>query len=282
MKGEPFKVKTQIKANKKVKTNNTKKKQTKKKPNNKKKSIIKRRIAAILLLVIFVVVLLGLIVFSGLFNIKHITIRNNNKVSTEEILQNSHLVVGTNMFKILNINIINGIKANPYIEDVKVTKKLNGEVIIDVQERVPTFILTVNEEYAYINNQGYILEVSPVALELPTLEGVETTEIASGGRLNLEDLKKLDVVIQIMNAAEGNGIKEKIAAIDISDSTNFVLKIPSENKTVDFGDGSNINVKILWIIDLMNNKEKGVPGTIVLNVPNIKKVYFREQVWEER
>ena len=117
-----------------------------------------------------------------------------------------------------------------------------------------------------------------MALELPTLEGVETTEIASGGRLNLEDLKKLDVVIQIMNAAEGNGIKEKFSAIDISDSTNFVLKIPSENKTVDFGDGSNINVKILWIIDLMNNKEKGVPGTIVLNVPNIKKVYFREQV----
>ena len=73
-----------------------------------------------------------------------------------------------------------------------------------------------------------------------------------------------------------------ISQTDISDSTNFVLKIPSENKTVDFGDGSNINVKILWIIDLMNNKEKGVPGTIVLNVPNIKKVYFREQVWEER
>lgn len=271
-------MKTQVKTNKSAKANNTKKKQTKKKPNNKKKSIIKRRIVAILLLVIFVGVLLGLIIFSGLFNIKHITIRNNNKVSTEEILQNSHLVVGANMFKILNINIINGIKANPYIEDVKVTKRLNGEVIIDVQERVATFILAVNGEYAYINNQGYILEVSPVALELPALEGVETTEIASGGRLNLEDLKKLDVVIQIMNAAEGNGIKEKISAIDISDSTNFVLKIPSENKTVDFGDGSNINVKILWIIDLMNNKEKGVPGTIVLNVPNIKKVYFREQV----
>ena len=282
MEGEPFKVKTEVKTNKSAKANNTKKKQTKKKPNNKKKSIIKRRIAAILLLVIFVVILLGLIIFSGLFNIKHITIRNNNKVSTEEILQSSHLVVGANMFKTLNINIINDIKANPYIEDVKVTKKLNGEVIIDVQERVATFVIAVNGEYAYINNQGYILEMSPVTLELPALEGVETTEIASGGRLNLEDLKKLDVVIQIMNAAEGNGIKEKISAIDISDSTNFVLKIPSENKTVDFGDGSNINVKILWIIDLMNNKEKGVPGTIVLNVPNIKKVYFREQVWEEK
>ncbi len=267
----------QIKTNKKVKANNTKKKQTKKKPNSKKSSIIKRRITTILLLAIFVAGLLGLIVFSGLFNIKHITIRNNNKVSTEEILQNSHLVVGANMFKTLNINIINGIKANPYIEDVKVTKKLNGEVIIDVQERVATFILAINGEYAYIDNQGYILEVSPLAIELPALEGIETTEIVSGGRLNLEDLKKLDVVIQIMNAADGNGIKEKISAIDISDSTNLVLKIPSESKTVDFGDGTNINVKILWIMDLMN-KEKGVPGTIVLNVQNIKKVYFREQV----
>ena len=71
----------------------------------------------------FVGVLLGLIVFSGLFNIKHITIRNNNKVSTEEILQNSHLVEGAIMYKILHINIINGNKANPYIKDVKVTKR---------------------------------------------------------------------------------------------------------------------------------------------------------------
>lgn len=85
-----------------------------------------------------------------------------------------------------------------------------------------------------------------------------------------------------MNSAEGNGIKEKITVINIADATNFILKIPSENKTVEFGDGTNINVKILWIIDLINNKEKGVPGTIVLNVPNIKKVYFREQVWERR
>ena len=275
-------MKTEVKTNKNVKNNNIKKKQTKKKPNNKKKSIRKRRVVAVCFFVILFALFLGLILFSGLFNIKHITIINNSKVSTEEILQNSHLVVGANMFKTLNINIANSIKENPYIEDVKVTKKLNGEIIIDVQERVPTFILAVNGEYAYINNQGYVLEVSPVALELPTLEGFETTEITSGGRLNLEDLKKLDVVIQIMNSAEGNGIKEKITVINIADATNFILKIPSENKTVEFGDGTNINVKILWIIDLINNKEKGVPGTIVLNVPNIKKVYFREQVWERR
>ena len=80
-----------------------------------------------------------------------------------------------------------------------------------------------------------------------------------------------------METAKNNGIRDIITGIDISDVNNFILDIPSEGKTVQFGDETNINVKILWIVDLIN-REKGIEGEIIVNVPDIKKVYFREKV----
>lgn len=138
-------------------------------------------------------------------------------------------------------------------------------------------MLQRENDYVYINNQGYILEISQTPLDLPIIRGNKTQELTPGGRLEVDDLKKLDTVIQIMEAAKSNGINEIITTIDISDGNNFILEIPNENKTVQFGDGTDINVKILWIVALVE-KEKGIAGEIVLNVPDIKKVYFREKV----
>ena len=237
----------------------------------------RKRIITVISLIIILLSILVLILFSGLFNIKKITVINNSKITTEEIIKNSTLAVGNNMFKTLNTTIRENIKKNPYIEDVKITKKLDGEIILDIKERTPTYMLQRENDYVYINNQGYILEISQTPLDLPIIRGNKTQELTPGGRLEVDDLKKLDTVIQIMEAAKSNGINEIITTIDISDGNNFILEIPSENKTVQFGDGKDINVKILWIVALVE-KEKGIAGEIVLNVPDIKKVYFREKV----
>ena len=275
-------MKPEVKTNKQDKTkkntNKNIKKKVKKRHKKKKKNMQRRkRIITVISLIIILLSILVLILFSGLFNIKKITVINNSKITTEEIIKNSTLAVGNNMFKTLNTTIRENIKKNPYIEDVKITKKLDGEIILDIKERTPTYMLQRENDYVYINNQGYILEISQTPLDLPIIRGNKTQELTPGGRLEVDDLKKLDTVIQIMEAAKSNGINEIITTIDISDGNNFILEIPNENKTVQFGDGTDINVKILWIVALVE-KEKGIAGEIVLNVPDIKKVYFREKV----
>jgi len=266
---------------KKVKTN----KQKKSKKEQNKKTITKnrnakkqnRKVFYVIGIIITLSVITVLILFSDLFNITKITVVNNYKISSEEIIKNSGLVVGNNMFKTLNSTSKNSIKSNPYVEDVRIKKKLNGEVLIEVEERTATYMLKRENDYIYINNQGYILEVSQTSLQLPIVQGYSTQELTAGNRLETKDLKKLDIVIQIMEAARSNGIRDIITVIDISDESNFILEIPSEAKTVQFGDETNINVKVLWIVDLIN-REKGIAGEIIVNVPNIKKVYFREKV----
>ena len=266
---------TEVKLKIKDPPKNTKK-QTKKKP-AKKKNIKLRRIISGLFALIILAGLIALILMSNIFSIKNVTVINNARISKEQIIADSNIIIGNNLFRTFKSSIRSGVKTNPYIEDVKIKKNLNGEVILDVQERTPTFMLKGENNYWYINNQGYILENTTVALSTPVIVGYSTNDIKPGNRLEKQDLKKLDIVIQIMESAKSNGLNEKIYSIDISDPNNFILELPSESKRVQFGDSTNINVKMLWILDLLE-REKGIAGDIMLNVSNIKKVYFRERV----
>lgn len=267
----------QVKKKKNKSILKNKKNSTNRNKPQKKKSKIGRRIFAILSIIIVLFIIIVLILSLDIFNIKKITVNNNNKISSEEIIKNSQLTIGSNMFKTWTSVSKEGIKTNPYIENVKINKKINGEIIIEVEERSATYMLQLENSYAYINNQGYILEISENPLQLPIIKGYSSTNLSAGARMNIDDLQKLDTVNQIMEAAKSNNIKELIEIIDISNVNNFILEIPSEGKTVEFGDSSNINVKILWIVDLIT-REKGIEGEIILNVQNIKKIYFREKV----
>ena len=55
---------------------------------------------------------------------------------------------------------MNKIKENPYVDSAEVHRKLPSTVEIDVTERVPAFSVDYMGKYAYINTQGYILEIS--------------------------------------------------------------------------------------------------------------------------
>lgn len=252
------------------------KKKTKKK-NNKKLSKRAKRIRRIIFCIVIIAILIGAIILflmSDVFNISKITIENNNKVTETEVVQASGIQVNENRFKKSKRKIIKNIKEQlPYVESVEISKKLNGEVIITITEREPTYMLKYEKKYAYINNQGYILEISDIALELPILTGYSSENIIPGNRLDVEDLEKLDTIIEIIETAKTHEISNIITEIDITKTNNFIISIPSQMKTIEFGDGSNINVKILTIIEVMK-KTEGQEGTIFIS----NRVYFREKV----
>ncbi len=248
-------------------------KKTKKKQNKKNNKIVKW-----IILIMLIILCIVLFLLSSVFNIKQVVVKNNNKVSDQEIIELSGLKTDENMFKFSNNKIKKGIYINPYIEEIKITKKLNGVVELDVKERVPSYMLQYADTYAYINNQGYILELSTTPLEIPVITGINTLEenIIPGKRLENEDLKKLDDVIKIMSNASSLKIDTLITNIDITDSNSYIITMSSEQKIIHFGDVSNINEKMPWILKIIE-EEKGIEGEIFVKNPE-KKAYFREKV----
>lgn len=261
---------------KKIKKSTNKVQKTKKRPKTKKKNIKLKIVKWIFLLALLATAII-LFLLSSVFNITDIVVENNKKISEQEIVNLSGLVKNENMFKTTNKKIKEGIKQNPYIEDVVITRELSGKVKLKVIERTPTYMIKFANGYAYINNQGYILEISEEALHLPIITGFKTSseEIKAGNRLVVDDLKELENVIKIMETAKNTSIADIITEIDISNSNNYKLVIASEGKTVQFGDLNNINVKILKI-EYILEQEKGREGEIYFQ--NTEKAVFREKV----
>lgn len=262
------------------------KKQKEVKMTKKQKQILKKkkRIKKILKIITLLILIIGGIIFalvSPIFNIQTINVTNNTTIPSETIISLSELSQGQNIFRFMKNNIIKKIKENPYIESVEIKRKIPNEVQITIQEREKDFNIQYLNEYAYINKQGYILEISEQKIEAPIIKGITTQEdkIEAGNRLEAEDLEKLEVIIQIMNIAKNYELDTKITSIDVTNKNEYTLYIESEKKTIYLGDKTNLSNKMLYVQAILE-KNQGKEGNIYVNgdLNNNFKPRFRESV----
>ncbi len=232
-------------------------------------------------LIILVIGAVILFLLSPIFNIKKIEVENNSKVSAQEIISLSKLETGTNMFKITTSTLKSNIKENSYINTVSIAKSLPSTIKIRVTERTAEYMLELGSSYAYIDEQGYILEISKNLIDgKMKILGYETSvdSINPGNRLCKNDLDKLNVITIIKNAAKNVSIDNLITSINISDDSNYTLYLQSESKTIYLGDRNNLDTKMLYIQKILE-KEKGNEGEIFVNVDLKNKYpYFKQKV----
>ena len=267
--------------------NNQKKEEAKKKEISKKeraKVKRKKRIKRILKWTTLLLIIGGGITFlmvSPIFNIKEIVVAQNNRVSADTIISLSGLNTEMNIFRFWSPSIESKIKENAYIEDAKIKRILPNKIQIEVTERVPRFCVQVLNSLAYINSQGYILEISQNELALPIITGIQTPEenIKVGNRLEENDLVSLENILKIMNIAKENNLDTKVTSIDISQKNEYIMTMQEEKKIIYLGDTSNLSAKMIYIQGILeDNKDK--EGTIYVNGDFNKKFrpYFREKV----
>ncbi len=246
----------------------------------KKIKILKRMSVVILM---FVLLICGLVYFflSPIFNVKSIEVTNNNYITKEQIINSSGIKMNENMFKFSKKEVKNNILSNPYIEDVKVSRNIfNDKIEIDIKERTATLMLEYGNSYVYINNQGYILEISTVKLDSPILKGYVTPleQVKPGNRLNKGDLERLETVLQIIEAANSNDLGQLITQIDIKDTNDYIMVLESEDKTVYLGDCSNLSTQMLYVKDMVT-RSKGVEAEFFVDMDlNTGRPVFREKV----
>lgn len=267
--------------------NNQKKNQkTHKKVTQKQAKILrkKKKIKRIIKWTTLFLLILGGIIFalvSPMFNINEIQVMNNEQIPTETIISLSQLQIGQNIFKFSSNKVEKEIKTNPYIENVKIQRRFPSKIEITIEERQKNYNVEFLNGYAYINKQGYILEISEQKLNLPVIKGTltEQEQFVAGNRLNTQDLEKLETVIQIMNICKNYRLNEKVSSIDITDKSNYIIYMEEDKKTIYLGDQSNLSNKMLYVTTILN-ENKGKEGTIYVNgdINNNFKPRFREKV----
>lgn len=244
----------------------------------------KKKIKKLLKLLILIAIIIGGICFalkSPIFNITNIEVKGNSKIATETIQSLSQIQEGQNIFKFNKKQIIQNIKSNAYIETATIQRKIPNKIEITIEEREASYNVEFLNGYAYINNQGYILEISEQKLEKPIIRGISTEQeqIVEGNRLNDNDLDKLETVIQIMNISKNYELDQKISSIDITNKNDYIIEMETEKKTIHLGNNNNLNNKMLYVPAILSeNKDK--EGTIYLNgdINSDFKPRFKEKV----
>mgnify|MGYP004453462325 FL=1 len=226
-----------------------------------------------------IIVAIILVMLSSIFNIKFIKVENNSIISEEEIINLADIGSEQNLFKLRKNVVIANIKKNAYIESVEISRKLPNTLEIKVKERTRKYMLQFADSYIYINNQGYMLEISTEKLDLPIITGFKTdlSNVKAGDRLEVDDLKKLEMVIKIVETANSNGIGSLISKVDISDDKEYMVELASENKKAYLGDCSNLNTRMLHLKTIIE-QEKGNAGTAYIDMNlNTSRAYFRPE-----
>jgi len=247
--------------------------------------IQKRRILMkIGIMILLIICLIGGTVYfflSPIFNVKSIEVTNNTNITSEQIINMSEIKLNENTFKFSKKEAENKIRSNPYVESVDVKRNVfSNKVQINISERTASLMLEYGNSYVYINNQGYILEISTLKLDSPIIKGYVTPveEVKLGNRLNKDDLERLEVVLKILEAAEINGLEKLITHIDISDKKDFTMVMESEDKTVYLGTCSDISTQMLYVKEMIE-REKGKEGEFFVNKDlNTSNPVFREKV----
>lgn len=250
-------------------------------PKKKRRKSKGKRIASAILVTILLVLGVCIIAFlSPTFNINEIYVNGNDRISKEQIISLSRINKGQNIFKLNKKQVAQNIKQNAYVESVEAKRVLPNKIKLDIIERVPTVMLKLENGYAYLNNQGYILEISETPLEKVAIDGYKTknADIKVGARLCNSDLERLDDALKIFEICKSNDILNLITTINIEDKNNYVLDLEQAMKKVYIGDLSNLTTKILYVKAILQ-REEGCKGDIFVNMEASKpNPYFRESV----
>ena len=266
-----------IKKVNKKKTSRKSKKITNKSKKNKKISLFIKCTSLISMMIIISLIIMT----SEVFNITEIIVDGNVQVGEELIIEFSKAKIGQNIFKTNIKEIASNIKNNTYIKSVEVDRILPTKLKITVTERVATYMLECSENYIYIDNQGYLLELSNQTLNIPIISGFDDSgeELLSIKRLNSKDLAKLNDILKITEMSKSYNMFENINKLSIEKNKDYVIYMENIGKKVYIGDTTDLNNKMLHLKKILDETQ-GKNGNIYIN-GNLNegfKPYFSENM----
>lgn len=267
----------------KIETNEVNNTDTKKNKRKKAKKTKRKRASKKLISIFSCLLLIGVIaVFAfttPIFNITKIEVNGNSQVSNDTIISMSGLKKGENIFK-FNNSIIQNIKENQYIEEVKIDRKLPGTINISINERNIKYQIKLINSYAYIDKNGYILEISSIKKEVPVIVGLKVTEndLINKKRLDVQDLEKLNKIQKVIDAAKSIEIDNIITEINIENDNDYYIYIESQNKKIYIGNTNNLPNKMLYVKKILEEeKEQSGTGFVNGDIGSGFKPYFRPE-----
>ncbi len=243
---------------------------------------IKQIIMSFILLVLVVClgVVLSLTVF---FKISKIEVTGDTVYSKSLVASKCGVSIGDNLFRV-NADKVNKslVSALPYIDGAAVKRKMPGTLIIDITAAGETAAVAAQKGFIILGSSGRVLDSDANMLKesVPLIDGVAVSECTEGATVKLNDEKKQEALLSLLEAVDESGIK-LLTDIKITDISNIKL-IYDGRITIKVGDISDIVNKLKRAAAAIEKENEMSLTTVgVLNVKTAPNSYFSPGADEE-
>lgn len=236
------------------------------KKNSIKTAIVLKITFFIAIILIFIYLLFNL----EIFNLVRIEVKGNTKYTDQQIMQNSSLKIGENVFKQLFRSDSNNVNLS-YIAKSRLHYSMPNVIIIDVEERYPMYMALDSNtgNYYKIDNEGYLLEQCELESKRDELlvEGFTFGDNAKvGEKINEVYIEKLEIYNSIKKEFENFKIEGNITKVNFSNSLTIVTL--DDKLNIEFANDSNLSYKVSFLKGIMQKNQNNMEGTIDMTVDN--------------
>lgn len=210
------------------------------------------------------VILICMLIF---FKIGTITVEGSQHYTEEEIATASGLSVGDNLVMLNKTVAASKIKAwLPYVEDVKIRRKLPNQLTITVTEcEAAGAAVSESGSWWSLDSNCKLLEETTAeeAKKYPVLSGVVLTAPVSGCAASAADPEQITVAQTLLTAMEQWDLVDVITTVDLSKLYGIVLWY-GDRFEIDLGSTDNLAYKIQYLQEILKNLNDGQSGVIDL------------------
>lgn len=197
------------------------------------------------------------------FRMDHIVVSGNERYTEEEVLAASGLETGSNLYFLNKYAVKETIFAQlPYVEEVKINRKLPDTLLIEVREcRAVAGVESAGGAWL-ISEEGKLLEEVAAPPEgFPLITGAALLEPVAARQMDFGETAAYrgGVVLVLLREAEERGIRGNIAVIDMGDETALSFEYLGRF-TVRFPWTADVGYKLeslSTVVDYLENNETG-------------------------
>jgi cell division protein FtsQ len=174
---------------------------------------------------------------SPTFAISAIEIAGASRLASSEISESAGLTVGQNVFDISPGEARTNLLAHPWIADARVTRRLPDRWFVEIEERVPSAILMLDEGWL-VSSEGAVfkrLEPGDPA-DFPVITGIERNRFTEDRAFRTRVLLAIVALLSDWRAA-GLWRREPISEIHVEANDSLTLRVGQDSAEIRLGAG---------------------------------------------
>lgn len=206
-----------------------------------------------------------LLFLTPVFNITKIEVEGNESVKTSEIVSASGINKNKNIFSVNLGKAKEKVLKVPYVESVKITRKLPKTIEIKVTEGKVVSYIQWDKKLVGISESGQVLCIVskvPATRKAPVVKGITIkSECVVGKKVEVRESVRYETLMRFVKTFEDRNMTEDITVFDIT-KTEYISIMHRDKLKIEFGSTTDYEHKFSFIEALTESMGKDVEGEL--------------------